>query len=205
MANIPPISLTYSNLLKYLSLLTPFLLSFYIVISNILTNTPIKAIIYLFGVIMLSTLNTLLKGFVKSYQSPLASPLCNVLPYPFTQRDNTQMGQVLNSPSLVTTILSFTLSFMVYPMIINKEVNSAFLMFMIILIIINISVELSGYCSNLTGIIFGIISGGFIGIIYYLLLESSGYGEIAYMTQFNTNNIQCGKAGTQKFRCTKKK
>ena len=94
---------------------------------------------------------------------------------------------------------------MVYPMIINKEVNSAFLMFMIILIIINISVELSGYCSNLTGIIFGIITGGFIGIIYYLLLESSGHGELAYMTQFNTNNIQCGKAGTQKFRCTKKK
>ena len=207
MANIPPISLTYSNLLKYLSLLTPFLLSFYIVISNILTNTPMKAMIYLFGVIMLSTINTLLKGFVKSYQSPLASPLCNVLPYPFTQRDNTQMGQVLNSPSLVTTILSFTLAFMVYPMITAtpSELNSAFLMFMIILIVINISVELSAYCTNLTGIIFGIITGGFIGVIYYLLLESSGYRKLAYMTQFNTNNIQCGKAGTQKFKCTRKK
>ena len=205
MANIPPISLTYSNLLKYLSLLTPFLLCFYIVISNILTNTPIKAIIYLFGVIMLSTLNTLLKGFVKSYQSPLASPLCNVLPYPFTQRDSSQMGQVLNSPSLVTSIISFSLTFMIYPMIIDKELNTAFLIFMITLLIINISVELSGYCSNLTGIIFGVISGGFIGIIYYLLLKSNGYKKLAYMTQFNTNNIQCGKSGTQKFRCTKKK
>lgn len=205
MANIPPISLTYSNLLKYLSLLTPFLLCFYIVISNILTNTPMKAIIYIFGVIMLSTLNTLLKGFVKSYQSPLASPMCNVLPYPFTQRDNSQMGQVLNSPSLVTSILSFSLTFMIYPMIIDGNLNSAFLIFMITLLITNISVELSGYCSNLIGIIFGVISGGFIGIIYFLLLESSGYKDIAYMTQFNTNNIQCGKAGTQKFRCTKKK
>ena len=205
MANIPPISLTYSNLLKYLSLLTPFLLCFYIVISNILTNTPIKAIIYIFGVIMLSTLNTLLKGFVKSYQSPLASPMCNVLPYPFTQRDNSQMGQVLNSPSLVTSILSFSLTFMIYPMIIDGNLNSGFLIFMITLLITNISVELSGYCSNLIGIIFGVISGGFIGIIYFLLLESSGYKDIAYMTQFNTNNIQCGKAGTQKFRCTKKK
>ena len=203
MAYIPPIALTYTNLLKFLSLLTPFLLSFYIVISNILTNTPMKAIIYLFGIIMLSGLNTLLKGFVKSYQSPLASPLCNVLPYPFTQRDSSQTGAILNSPSLVTTIISFTLSFMIYPMTIKKEVNTMFLIFMIILMIINISVELSGYCSTPSGIFLGIVSGGFIGVMYYLMLKTTGYGDIAYMTQFNTNNIQCGKAGKTTFKCRK--
>lgn len=200
MPSIPPRAITFSltNILKFISLMSPLLISFFMIMYSIITNNIVKGLLFMMGLVIISFLNYLLKNTLKSSQDPLASPFCNMLPAPFTLRSE---GYIFNSPSMSSTIIGYTAAYLIFPMSINNQINPALLMFLIALLGINGSIELSDRCTNITGVVLGGIVGILFGIVYYSMLKMSGNERLAYFTQEISDNIQCSKPTDKQFKC----
>ena len=200
MSNIHPITFSLTNILKIISFMSPFLFSLTIILYAILANKIVKGLILLIGIVIVTFINYLLKNIIKSKQNYSASPFCNILPSPFTYRSN---ESIFDSPSLSITILTFISTYLIFPMFTNNDINYSIIIFALIFICCNGAVEYNDKCSNYGGIILGFIVGIILGILYYNLIVSSGYKDIAYFNQVISDNTQCTKPGPTKFRCKK--
>ena len=185
MSPIHPITFTLTNVLKIISFMSPFLFSLTIILYSILANKIVKGLVLLIGIVIVTFINYLLKNIIKSEQSPVASPFCNILPFPFTYRQN---ESVYDSPSLSSTILAFISSYLIFPMFTNNDVNYPIIIFALFFICINGAVEFMDKCSSSGGIILGIIVGLILGILYYNLIVISGNHDIAYFNQVISHN-----------------
>lgn len=195
-----PITFTLTNIVKIISFMSPFLLSLTIILYSILANKIVKGLVLLIGIVIVTFINYLLKNIIKSQQSVNASPFCNILPFPFTYKEN---ESVFDSPSLSTTILAFISSYLIFPMFTHGNINFPIIIFSLIFICSNGVVEYMDKCSQAGGIVLGFIVGIILGVLYYNLIVSSGHKEIAYFNEVISDNTQCSKAGPTKFRCTK--
>ena len=192
------ITLTLTNLFQFISLISPLFVVFFILLTSILNNQLLKGLILNSGILLISGIVYLLKTILKSEQDDYASPFCNVLPAPFTVRDG---ETIFNSPSLSTTVLSFVMAYLVWPMRINNQMNPVLLTFLMILIGINLAVETQNKCTTLSGSLLGFIIGSIGGIIYYSILRLTDKNDLVYFTKDITNNTQCSRAGNNKFKC----
>ena len=80
--------------------------------------------------------------------------------------------------------------------------NPSAIVALIVLTIINSLVEYMNKCSNIGGIVMGILIGGIIGLIWYFLIINSGYKNLAYFSEIVSNNIMCSKPSEQFYQCT---
>lgn len=200
----PPMALTFSltNIMKFLSYMAPFLISFFMVMFSILTGSIVKGLLFISGLLIVTFMNYLLKNSLKSLQDPLASPLCNSLPAPFTLRAG---EHIFNSPSTSSTIIAFTLAYLAYPMILKPmNMNPVLIAFLVALIGINGAVEVQDRCTNMSGIFLGSLVGILFGIIFFSLVKMSGNESLAFFTEQGSNGIQCSKPGKTNFKCVKK-
>ena len=142
--NDKSITLTLTNLIIFFGYLSPLLVVFFIFLLCVLSSNIgllsfkkdgsathdkyvwyqhnskyINGFIYLFGIIILIFLNANAKKMLKNEQSKIKSELCNILPYPFTVINDD--GNVYNTPSLGASILSFTLTYILYGLSIEEE------------------------------------------------------------------------------------
>lgn len=198
MSEVRTLQFSLTNILKFISLLSPLLIVFFMIMFSILTNNIIKGLIFIAGLVIITFINYLLKNTVKSIQDPMASPFCNILPAPFTYISE---NNIFNSPSTSLTILGFISSFLIYPMISNNVINHALMVFLLLVMGINGVVEYKDRCTNLMGIILGSLVGIFFGILFYSLIKLSGNNDLAYFTNVSSNNIQCSKPGKKQFKC----
>lgn len=200
----PPMALTFSltNIMKFLSYMAPFLISFFMVMFSILTGSIVKGLLFISGLLIVTFMNYLLKNSLKSLQDPYASPFCNSLPAPFTLRSG---EHIFNSPSTSSTIIAFTLAYLAYPMILKPiNLNPVLIAFLVALIGINGAVEVQDRCSNVSGIFMGSLVGILFGIIFFSLVKMSGNESLAFFTEQGSNGIQCSKPGKTQFKCVKK-
>ena len=200
----PPMALTFSltNIMKFLSYMAPFLISFFMIMFSILTGSIVKGLLFISGLLIVTFMNYLLKNSLKSLQDPYASPLCNSLPAPFTLRAG---EHIFNSPSTSSTIIAFTLAYLAYPMILKPQnLNPVLIAFLVALIGINGAVEVQDKCTNVSGIFMGSLVGILFGIIFFSLVKMSGNESLAFFTEQGSNGIQCSKPGKTNFKCVKK-
>ena len=200
----PPMALTFSltNIMKFLSYMAPFLISFFMIMFSILTGSIVKGLLFISGLLIVTFMNYLLKNSLKSLQDPLPSPLCNSLPAPFTLRAG---EHIFNSPSTSSTIIAFTLAYLAYPMILKPiNMNPVLIAFLVALIGINGAVEVQDRCTNVSGIFLGSLVGILFGIIFFSLVKMSGNESLAFFTEQGSNGIQCSKPGKTNFKCVKK-
>ena len=172
------------------------------VMFSILTGSIVKGLLFISGLLIVTFMNYLLKNSLKSLQDPLASPLCNSLPAPFTLRAG---EHIFNSPSTSSTIIAFTLAYLAYPMILKPmNMNPVLIAFLVALIGINGAVEVQDKCTNVSGIFLGSLVGILFGIIFFSLVKMSGNESLAFFTEQGSNGIQCSKPGKTNFKCVKK-
>ena len=196
------ITFTLTNLLTFLTIMSPFLLTFFMIMLSIVNNTIVKGLLFLIGLVIVAFLTHLLKGLLKERQSPLASPLCNILPFPFVSRGMTSQGRmILSSPILSTALLGYIGSYLIYPMYINNDVNHALLIFLIAIFAVNSVTELWKKCGTLGGVVLGGIVGITFGILYYGIIAGSGHKDLAYFSEIKSNAEGCKKPTDQKFKC----
>jgi hypothetical protein len=156
--------------------------------------------LFIAGTLIVTIINYILKNVLQSQQDIIASPYCNYLPSPFSVVDS-ENSKFYDSPSLSSTIIAYSFGVLVYPMYINNNFNSGLTTLLIALLGINGTVEYQYKCTNISGIILGILTGSIFGILYYLTISLTGYSDLAYYTKISSNNTQCSKPGKQKFRC----
>lgn len=194
-----PVPMTLTNLFQYISFTAPFLVIFFITLFSIMQNNLEKGLIFNMGIVILSTIVYILKNVLKSTQSQIASPFCNVMPAPFTVASSG--GSIYDAPSMSTAILSFSSTYLIYPMINNNQHNYTLLVFLIGITSINIVVEYSQNCSGTMGIVLGILLGIIFGILYYTMLYMSKKSNLVYFSDPISNNVQCSKPSKQNFKC----
>jgi hypothetical protein len=168
------------------------------ILYSIINDNIVKGLIYLIGLIILTFFTRVLKNSLQNKQDLVASPFCNILPDPFTL---SKENHIYNSPSLSTTILAYSGSYILFPMIINGHVNASLITFFISILGINGGVEIQNVCTPPSGVLFGLIIGILFGIFYYTLLSASGNKSLGYFTEVPSNNIQCAKPGKKQFKC----
>ena len=193
-----PLSITLTNLLKYISMMSPLLITFFMIMISIFNNTLIKGLLFTFGLVIVTFCNYVLKNLLKDKQNLSASPMCNILPQPFTA---VYGGDVFSSPNLSSTILGFTCAYLLFPMKVNNELNPALATFLFALLGVNSVVEIKSHCSTIGGVILGIIFGIIAGLIYYSLIVASGHKDLAYFSEVLSNDIKCSKPSKQRFKC----
>lgn len=196
------ITFTLTNLLTFLTIMSPFLLTFFMVMISIVNNSIVKGLLFLIGLVIISYLTYLLKSILKERQSPLASPLCNILPFPFTSRGMIASERIIfSSPILSTALLGYISSYLIFPMYINNDVNNPLLIFLVALFAINSISELHKKCGTLGGVVLGAIVGLTFGILYYGIIAASGNKDLAYFSEIKSNAEGCKKPTNQKFKC----
>jgi len=195
---IPPVPMTLTNLFQYLSFTAPFLVIFFITLLAIMQNNLEKGLIFNMGIVIVSTVVLVLKGVLLSEQNKDASPYCNILPSPFTIFSD---SSVYDNPSLSTAILSFSSTYLIWPMVTNNQQNYTLIIFLLTITGINAAVEYHQLCSGIAGILFGILLGVGLGIGYYTLLNLSKKSNLVYFNDPISNNLQCSKPSKQNFKC----
>ncbi len=195
---MPAITFSLTNILSLTSFISPLIVSFFMILYSIINDNIVKGLIYLIGLIILTFFTRILKNSLQNKQNPIASPFCNILPDPFTL---SKENDIYNSPSLSTTILAYSASYILFPMIMNGHVNSSLITFFIFILGVNGGVEIQNLCTPVSGILFGLIIGTLFGIFYYTLLSASGNKSLGYFNEIPSNNIQCAKPGKKQFKC----
>ena len=195
-----PMSLT--NLFQYISFTAPILVIFFITLFSIMQNNLEKGLIFNMGIVILSTLVYILKNVLKNKQSASASPFCNILPAPFTVFGEVKDNKyIFDAPSMSSAIVSFSSTYLIYPMINNNQHNFALLLFLIGITSINVFVEYHQKCSDVMGLVLGILLGIIFGIVYYSILYMSNKTNLVYFSDPISNNVQCSKPSKQNFKC----
>ena len=199
------IHMSLTNILQYVSFSSPLLLVFFITLYSIVENNYLSGLIFNMGIVIISSIVYILKHVLKNKQQDDANPFCNVLPSPFSVRayDENIGPHYYDSPSFSSAVLSFSATYLVYPMFINpSKRNNGLLVFSIVLVLINAVTEFLYKCSGVFGIVLGILLGIIFAILYYSLLASSEYSnKYLYFLDPISNNVQCSKPGNQNFKC----
>lgn len=192
------LSFTYTNLIKLIAFMSPFLVIFLMILISVFNNTVVKGLIFSIGLLIITFINYLLKSILKDIQITEASPFCNIFPFPFTIKEN---SDIYISPGLSTTIIGYLMGYLIFPMKINNELNPSLIIFLFALLIFNVTAEYFGKCVNFGGIILGTILGISFGILYYGLISVGGYKELAYFNEVSSNAVKCGKPSNKIFKC----
>jgi hypothetical protein len=193
-----PVPMTLTNLFQYISFTAPILVIFFITLFSIMQNNLEKGLIFNMGIVILSTIVYILKNVIRNKQSEYASPFCNIMPGPFTV---TSDDNIFDAPSMSTSILSFSSTYLIYPMLNNNQHNYALLVFLIGITSINAAVEYNQNCSDIMGIVFGLLLGIIFAIVYYNILHMSKKSNLVYFSDTISNNVQCSKPTKQNFKC----
>ena len=193
------ITLSLTNIFEYISFSAPLLVVFFITLYSIMMNNLEKGLIFNMGIVILSTIVYILKNVIKNKQNDEASPFCNVLPGPFTVRRD---DGIFNAPSMSSSILAFSATYLIYPMLINNQLNYSLLIFLIATTCINGVVEFLQHCSDIMGLVLGLLIGIIFGIVYYSILYASKKSNLVYFSDTISNNVQCSKPTKQNFKCT---
>lgn len=196
-----PVTLSLTNIFHFVSLLSPLFIIFFTIISSIVNNQLVKGLILNMGVVIVSGIIYLLKNILKTPQHENASIFCNILPAPFTVTSQDR-GTVYDNPSLASGVLSFVSTYLIYPMIINNQLNPSILLFLIVLVAINSAVEYHLKCSGLMSSFMGILIGMIFAMVYYTILRLNNNEDLLYFTQRLSDNTQCGRPSDKTFKCT---
>ena len=200
------IQMTLTNLFQYVSFSSPILIVFFITLYSIVQDKILSGLIFNMGIVLISSIVYILKHLLKNKQHSLANPFCNVLPSPFTVRsyDNkNHTDYYYDSPSFSSSVLAFSATYLIYPMIIMNQQNVSLLVIAISLVLINAVTEVTYKCSGLFGVILGMLIGIIFAILYYsLLMSSDNTSKYLYFADKESNNTQCSKPGTQNFKCS---
>jgi hypothetical protein len=123
-------------------------------------------------------------------------PICRVFDFPLGDSST-------YNPSLNSAIISFTLAYVLMPMVSNSSYNIGLLVFIASLYIVDLvmSSPIMYKCTSWTGIVFGTIIGGVMAAVVVGSIMSSKNESILYFNELKSNNVVCKRPGKQTFKC----
>ena len=176
------------NVFGILSMISPFLLAFLMVMISII-NSNIKGFVYLAGLVILFGIVILFQQTMKAGEITTNKycSLFNLTKY--------------TTPSFNSALYTYTIIYIVLPMILINMVNYPLLIVLLLLYIIDCVVKFTNGCVKPIGILMGSFLGLFYGIAWFLIIKSSGNTDMLYYSDLISNKIACSKPTKQKFKC----
>jgi len=193
---ISGLQFTITNIFQFGAFISPFLLGFFLIMSSIF-NQDIKGFIYLAGVLIATIINILLMNIIRHESSPNRAPICDVVDFNIFA-----VGGTFDNPNLSSAFISFTMAYLLLPMIYNSQMNYVVLIFLISLFIVNAITKITNKCSDIGGIATGSLVGFILGSLWYSILSITGNNRLLYFNEFVSNNVVCERPTKQTFKCS---
>jgi hypothetical protein len=172
----------------FLSLITPFLLVFLMVMISVI-NSNIKGLIYLIGIVLLFFITLMFQNLIQS-KTHISNNYCNVF----------SISQ-FNIPSFNSALYLFTIIYVLLPMISMHIINFPLIIIFMILYVSDVIIKINSSCTTPLGIVMGSILGIFFGIAWYLIIKYAGQSGLLYYDDLVSNKIACSRPTKQKFKC----
>jgi hypothetical protein len=109
------------------------------------------------------------------------------------------------NPALAGNIITYTLSYMLFPMMSVNNVNLQLVSLLIILYAVNgyYGLSIKGKCKTMAHEVFFVgISGFLAGYLWYRTLRKNDQEKLLYFTEPISNNSICTKPSKTKFKCS---
>ena len=187
----------FKETFNMISLLSPYLIPMYLLMSSFF-NQDVKALIYL----VCLTINALLTGQAAKLlkldgHESSQNNLCTFGPF------SRSLFSQNNTISINSSIIGFTMGYLVVPMFKNQNINYSILAMFLALFSINGFTQYANKCVKGIGIIIGGIVGFLISYIVIMILESDK--TLKYLLYFNESVNQTNKCKLikQKYKCKK--
>lgn len=165
--------------------LSPYILiSFFLLLS--IFNSNMKGIMYFIGVMILGSVISMFSRFI--VQKTDIKP-CNFF------------GDFLNDiPGFSTGLYSYTFFYLFIAMVNSNIMNMGFIILFLLMGAVDATVRYNYKCTNGKGILFGIIIGGIIGTLWYILMSQAG-PKFLYFEEYVSNKVACSVPQKQAFKC----
>jgi len=187
------IDLTITNVFQFISALTPLLLIFFMVMISIF-NQDLKGMVYLAGILIVSVINVFLLNVIKNKRDEDSGASCNIFNLPFNMTN-------FNVPSLNSVLISFTIAYLLLPMITSKQMNYALIAALLSIFVIDGISKIMNKCTTIAGVILGLLTGFLSGSLWYTLFHSTGYNSLLYFDEVVSNKVYCSRPKKQTFKC----
>jgi hypothetical protein len=184
--------LNLSNILKLISLISPFLIMFFLVSASIF-NQDIKGVIYISGVLIAVFINVLLMNMIKSPVDINRSTTCELFELPFGISS-------YDVPYSNSVVLAFTLAYLMLPMIEQSNVNYMLFGFIMFIFLIDGYTKVIDLCTKPLGVFLGGLFGLLFGTAWYYLMKAGGR-SLVFFEELSGNDIKCSKPSKQRFVC----
>jgi hypothetical protein len=181
-----------SVLLAFFSMISPFVIAFFLVMAGFF-NKDIKGLVYLCGVLIALVIGGMMGPlFGDNTINSTNKPECFFIDLPF----KTYLNFSLNS-----LFMGFTFFYLCFPMFSNGDYNISVLVSLLLISMLNMFLKFKQKCSSFIGILLGFIFGGLLGVAWFTIFYSTGYKSLTYFDIGKSNNVQCGKATGNTFKC----
>lgn len=187
------IELTFSNILQLISVLSPILIAFFMLMLSFM-NQNVKGLVFIAGAVLATFLNIPLMNMLKSPVDKNASLSCNIIEIPFLN--------AYNSPSPTSLFISFTFAYLLLPMLFNKQMNYAIISALLCLFALDAVSKVTNKCTTVGGAVLGALVGFMFGSIWYSVFHMVGADEVLYFDEMDSNSVRCDKPSTQTFKCS---
>jgi hypothetical protein len=171
-----------------MALIAPFLLAFSMIMISVI-NTNVKGLIYLSGLLLLFILVYLFQKTIGQRPVELNNfcSLFSITSY--------------SVPSFNSALYLYTIIYVLLPMVTNDMINFPLIIVFLTLYVLDSIIKIRNKCTPLIGIVMGSIIGAFFGIIWFLIIRSTGHHELLYYDDLISNRIACSRPTKQKFKC----
>jgi hypothetical protein len=182
--------MVFHEIFNMISLLSPYLIPLYLLMSSFF-NQDIKGLFYLVLLTINVFLTAKISGFLKVGKTENTdSNLCKFGPF-----------DTNSSISVNSSIIGFTLGYLVVPMFNNGTINYGILTMFLILLSINGFTQAANKCCSNIGIVLGSFIGLMIGYITVVALSSYEMTKhLIYFYEGGDNSNKC-KLIKQKYTC----
>ena len=192
------IKFTPTNIFQFASLLSPFMLCFFLVMSSIF-NQDLKGFVYLAGVLIASMINMFLMYIINDTNiddadSEHRNQICNIF--------DTTYSRPYRSPSMSAMFIAFTFAYLYLPMRYNNQHNYVILVTLVSLFVIDVFNKVSNGCTTHSGSILGGLVGLMLGILWYVIFHSAGHDSLLYFDDYISNKTVCSRPRKQTFKCS---
>jgi hypothetical protein len=188
----------FYNAYELFCILSPALVGGLVLLLCIINNELVKSFVYLAGGIISVLINILIMNSSKKEKPK--NKKCDMMLFGVTPGTSTTY---YSSPNPSSVFISYTLFYLLMPMIIiNKQINYG------LIIVLSIFLFADAYykgavadCFPISGSIIGAFVGAIISVILFGILYGSGYKNLLFFNEVQSNNVYCSKPSTQKFKC----
>jgi len=185
------------NILYMFFRMAPFVIVSYFTLQSIL-NQDLKGLIYLIGLIVTSFVVYLIAAVLPEEKGLMPSDYSKVRCTQLTIGNNYPISKL----PLSQTVFGYTLTYLSYFIGVNNlqtQNITTFILFPII-ILADFFWSVTNFCSTPKYLLLSLIISGIVGLLWAILIESTGVGGFAYMTGI-TNKDVCSRPTKSLYKC----